>query len=171
MLMRPATPLSVLFLVAFALLLLSTISTPVIKGIPLASWKGTDFGVFGYCTGGNCSNIEIGYDTGTRQTHSLSRLHLTKDSAMNLYEVAANPDPLFSRSLPHQARLLAARRHASLSVVHTCHTSRRGPPHPHLLRARSRCTFPLASTLASLPAWPFHSYNSNLVGIITCILS
>jgi hypothetical protein len=62
--LRPATPLSVLFLVAFVLLLLSTLSTPVIKGIPLASFNGVDFGVWGYCGASNCSQIEIGYDTG-----------------------------------------------------------------------------------------------------------
>lgn len=63
--LRPATPLTVLLLAAFALLLLSVISTPVIKGIPLASFGGFDFGVFGYCkNGGDCSSIEIGYNTG-----------------------------------------------------------------------------------------------------------
>jgi hypothetical protein len=60
--MRPATPLSVLFLVAFALLLLSSLSTPVIKAIPLASHKGYTFGVWGYCNGDDCSKIGIGYD-------------------------------------------------------------------------------------------------------------
>ena len=60
--MRPATPLSVLFLAAFALLLLSTISTPIIKAIPIASHNGYTFGVFGYCQGSKCSSIKIGYD-------------------------------------------------------------------------------------------------------------
>jgi hypothetical protein len=62
--LRPATPLAVLFFTAFVLLLLSTLSTPVIKGIPLASFNGVDFGVWGYCSHANCSKIEIGYDTG-----------------------------------------------------------------------------------------------------------
>ena len=62
--LRPATPLAVLFFTAFVLLLLSTLSTPVIKGIPLASFNGVDFGVWGYCSGSNCTKIEIGYDTG-----------------------------------------------------------------------------------------------------------
>ncbi|QDS68342.1 hypothetical protein FKW77_010708 [Venturia effusa] len=61
--LRPATPLAVLFFAAFVLLLLSTLSTPVIKGIPLASFNGHDFGVWGYCTGSNCTHVEIGYDT------------------------------------------------------------------------------------------------------------
>lgn len=59
----PATPLSVLFLVAFVLLLLSTLSTPIIKSIPLASYQNVNFGVFGYCQGGTCSDIGIGYTT------------------------------------------------------------------------------------------------------------
>jgi hypothetical protein len=61
--LRPATPLSVLLLAAFVLLLLSVLSTPILKMIPLGSWQGIDFGVFGYCdqkTG--CTAIEIGYD-------------------------------------------------------------------------------------------------------------
>jgi hypothetical protein len=62
--LRPATPLSVLLLVAFVLLLISVISTPIIKQIPLASFGGVDFGVFGFCQGSTCSKIEIGYNTG-----------------------------------------------------------------------------------------------------------
>jgi hypothetical protein len=61
--LRPATPLSVLLFAAFALLLLSVISTPIISAIPLGSWEGIDFGVFGYCTPtSGCTPIEIGYD-------------------------------------------------------------------------------------------------------------
>ncbi|KZF20420.1 pali-domain-containing protein [Xylona heveae TC161] len=60
---RPATPLSVLLLAAFVLLLLSTISTPIIKAIPLATYNGVDFGVFGYCKGDQCSSIGVGYNT------------------------------------------------------------------------------------------------------------
>ncbi|KAK4102704.1 pali-domain-containing protein [Parathielavia hyrcaniae] len=60
--LRPATPLSVLLFAAFALLLLSILSTPIITAIPLGSWEGVDFGVFGYCNKDKCSEIEIGYD-------------------------------------------------------------------------------------------------------------
>lgn len=60
--LRPATPLTVLLFVAFVLLLISVISTPVVKGIPLASYHGVDFGVFGYC-GTKCSGIKVGYAT------------------------------------------------------------------------------------------------------------
>jgi hypothetical protein len=63
MMLRPATPLSVLFFAAFALLLLSALSTPVIKAIPIASFDGTNFGVWGYCKGGDCSGVKIGYKT------------------------------------------------------------------------------------------------------------
>jgi hypothetical protein len=62
--LRPATPLSVLLFAAFVLLLISVLSTPIIKQIPLASFGGVDFGVFGFCQGGTCSKIEIGYSTG-----------------------------------------------------------------------------------------------------------
>lgn len=64
--LRPATPLSILFFAAFVLLLLSTLSTPIIRGIPLATFKGVNFGVFGYCEpGSKCDGPMIGYDTGT----------------------------------------------------------------------------------------------------------
>ena len=63
-LLRPATPLSVIFFVAFVLLLLSTISTPVIHAIPLGARQGYNFGVFGYCKGDVCSKFQLGYTTG-----------------------------------------------------------------------------------------------------------
>ncbi|QIW99327.1 hypothetical protein AMS68_004845 [Peltaster fructicola] len=65
MLLRPATPLSVILIIAFALLLLSTLSTPIIKAIPLAVDQGWEFGVFGYCStsGTNCISPHIGYST------------------------------------------------------------------------------------------------------------
>jgi hypothetical protein len=51
--------------IAFALLLIAVISTPIIKPIPLGSFKGVTFGVFGFCKAdGECSPIELGYDTG-----------------------------------------------------------------------------------------------------------
>ncbi|AEO65047.1 uncharacterized protein THITE_56897 [Thermothielavioides terrestris NRRL 8126] len=60
--LRPATPLSVLLFAAFVLLMLSVLSTPIIRVIPLASWQGVDFGVFGYCDKNGCTSIGIGYD-------------------------------------------------------------------------------------------------------------
>lgn len=62
--LRPATPLSIILLVAFVLLLLSTLSTPTIKAIPLANFQGYNFGVFGYCKGNTCSGYKLGYNTG-----------------------------------------------------------------------------------------------------------
>ena len=62
--LRPATPLAVLLLVAFALLLISVLSTPIVKGIKLGSFQGVDFGVFGYCKGSRCSGATVGYDPG-----------------------------------------------------------------------------------------------------------
>lgn len=61
MLLKPATPLTILLLVAFALLLLSCLSTPIIKGIPLATFTDVDYGVFGYCQSDKCTNIHVGY--------------------------------------------------------------------------------------------------------------
>ncbi|OXV06326.1 hypothetical protein Egran_05906 [Elaphomyces granulatus] len=63
MLLKPATPLTVLLLITFVLLLLSVLSTPIIKTIPLARFKDVDFGVFGWCENAQCSGIHVGYDT------------------------------------------------------------------------------------------------------------
>jgi len=60
--LRPATPLSVLLFAAFCLLLLSVLSTPIIKAVPLGSFHDANFGVFGYCEKDRCSPIEVGYD-------------------------------------------------------------------------------------------------------------
>ncbi|KAK1758463.1 SUR7/PalI family-domain-containing protein [Echria macrotheca] len=60
--LRPATPLAVLLAAAFALLLLAVLSTPIIEAIPLGSFDGATFGVFGFCRDGVCSPIEVGYD-------------------------------------------------------------------------------------------------------------
>ncbi|KAL3426079.1 pH-response regulator protein palI/prr-5 [Phlyctema vagabunda] len=68
--LRPATPLTVLLFAAFVLLLISVISTPIVKGISLASFGGVDFGVFGFCKNGDCSNFEIGYNTASLFTDS-----------------------------------------------------------------------------------------------------
>ena len=62
--LRPATPLTILLFISFVLLLISVISTPIVHGIPLATFKGVNFGVFGYCKGSVCSGVRIGYNTG-----------------------------------------------------------------------------------------------------------
>lgn len=64
MMLRPATPLTILLFAAFCLLLIAVLSTPIIKGIPLARFGGVDFGVFGYCQSSTCSPFEVGYSTG-----------------------------------------------------------------------------------------------------------
>lgn len=64
MLLKPATPLTILLLVAFVLLLLSVISTPIVKNIPLATFDNVEYGVFGYCKSGKCTAIHVGYTTG-----------------------------------------------------------------------------------------------------------
>lgn len=63
--LRPATPLTILLVIAFALLLLSVLSTPIITGVPLGSFQDATFGVFGYCKSDGCSSISIGYKTGS----------------------------------------------------------------------------------------------------------
>ncbi|KAI1343340.1 pali-domain-containing protein [Xylariaceae sp. FL0016] len=70
--LRPATPLAILLFAAFALLLLSVLSTPIIKAIPLGTFQGINFGVFGFCDGDDCSSIEIGYDTSDKFTDTES---------------------------------------------------------------------------------------------------
>src|SRR5687768_1734782 len=65
MVLRPATPLSIVLFIAFAFLLLSVLSTPIIEGINIATFGGVKFGVLGWCsktTG--CSKISIGYNMG-----------------------------------------------------------------------------------------------------------
>ncbi|KAJ5710961.1 hypothetical protein N7488_005117 [Penicillium malachiteum] len=61
MLLKPATPLTILLLITFILLLVTCISTPIVKGIPLATYKDVDYGVFGYCDGDKCTGIHVGY--------------------------------------------------------------------------------------------------------------
>ncbi|KIV88215.1 hypothetical protein PV10_09132 [Exophiala mesophila] len=62
--LRPATPLTILLCISFVFLLLSVLSTPVIRAIPIATFAGVDFGVFGYCQPNNgCSGIRVGYTT------------------------------------------------------------------------------------------------------------
>ncbi|KAL7267751.1 hypothetical protein RUND412_009647 [Rhizina undulata] len=63
MFFRPATPLSVFLFAAFALLLLSVLSAPIIKAIQIASFGDISFGVFGYCVGSSCTGVRIGYNT------------------------------------------------------------------------------------------------------------
>ena len=77
--LRPATPLSILLFASFVLLLISTISTPIVKGIPLARNDGVNYGVFGWCPDvGACSGVQVGWNTGT-----WSWINKTADSDMS----------------------------------------------------------------------------------------
>ncbi|KAI9733402.1 MAG: regulator of ime2 [Cirrosporium novae-zelandiae] len=64
--LRPATPLSILLFAAFILLLLSVLSTPIIKGIPLASYEGTDYG--------QDKEDDADYDLSSSARHTLSSI-------------------------------------------------------------------------------------------------
>lgn len=82
--LRPATPLSVLLFAAFVLLLLSVLSTPIISAIPLGSWEGIDFGVFGFCTPNGCTPIEIGYDVRPLHANDFSLNAATRSTLSSL---------------------------------------------------------------------------------------
>lgn len=60
---RPATALSVILAIAFALELIAVLSVPVTRSITLCTYQNIQFGVFGYCdtSTNTCSNIGIGY--------------------------------------------------------------------------------------------------------------
>ena len=115
--LRPATPLSVLLFAAFVLLLLSVLSTPIISAIPLGSWEGIDFGVFGFCTPNGCTPIEIGYDVREYKPHpmlALSNTRLATQADLCIQDLympttfpsTPQPVPLFlAFSLSTQSRL------------------------------------------------------------------
>jgi len=93
--LRPATPLAIIFFLAFVLLLLSTISTPIIKAIPLGSYQGYDFGVFGYCKGDRCEGEQIGYTTGEMRKPA-RRNRLLRFTTIHILTASARR-PLFWR--------------------------------------------------------------------------
>ncbi|UKZ74082.1 hypothetical protein TrVFT333_001738 [Trichoderma virens FT-333] len=94
--LRPATPLTVLLGLAFALLLLSVLSAPIISVIPLGSFENVQFGVFGFCGPTGCSSVGIGYDIGsvipTRKNQAFdlpNSVRHTLSSILVLHPVAA----------------------------------------------------------------------------------
>ncbi|QPG97464.1 hypothetical protein C2857_006366 [Epichloe festucae Fl1] len=93
--LRPATPLSVLLFAAFIMLLLSVISIPVTKFVPLGENKNVKYGVFGYCQGDNCSKIGLGYPSGgvlsdeTQQFDLPSSVRHTLSAILVIHPVAA----------------------------------------------------------------------------------
>lgn len=70
--LRPATPLSLIFLVAFVFFLLASLSVPIVKNIPLGQHDDTVYGVFGFCKGDDCSDIGLGYSAADLETASNS---------------------------------------------------------------------------------------------------
>ncbi|KAK1255979.1 hypothetical protein MKX07_008238 [Trichoderma sp. CBMAI-0711] len=94
--LRPATPLTVLLGIAFALLLLSVLSAPIISAIPLGSSQDVQFGVFGFCRPSGCSSVGIGYDIASVLTDTKSSsfdlpggVRHTLSSILILHPVAA----------------------------------------------------------------------------------
>ncbi|KAL3475078.1 SUR7/PalI family-domain-containing protein [Aspergillus californicus] len=89
MLLKPATPLTLLLLIAFVLLLLSVLSTPIVKNIPLATFDNVEYGVFGYCKAGQCTAIHIGYTTEDIQNtgSSDSDFNLPSDARKSLSSI------------------------------------------------------------------------------------
>lgn len=61
---RPASALTVVLVVAFALQLIAVLSAPVTRAISLSSFKNIQYGVLGYCNTktGSCSSPGIGYN-------------------------------------------------------------------------------------------------------------
>ncbi|PHH51343.1 pH-response regulator protein palI/RIM9 [Ceratocystis fimbriata CBS 114723] len=81
--LRPATPLSLILVVAFGLLVLSVLSTPVIKGVPLGTFNDFDYGVFGFCHVDDCSGFQVGYKVSTDTTKE-SDFNLPSNTRNNL---------------------------------------------------------------------------------------
>jgi hypothetical protein len=140
--LRPATPLAVLFLVAFVLLLLSTLSTPIIKAIPLASWKGATFGVWGFCEGSKCSNISIGYSY--RKTTLRFSIPPRMRCRTIIFE-GLHTDCPFNRGAHtgrQLVRLLTSDHDKTLPLFDSHRPSGRCIPLPHMLRIVHRCALP-----------------------------
>lgn len=68
--LHAATPLTVVLVIALALLILSILSVPITGTIVLASNQSFKFGVFGYCNGDRCTPVVIGYDVAALDTNS-----------------------------------------------------------------------------------------------------
>ncbi|XWX02066.1 hypothetical protein V2A60_010098 [Cordyceps javanica] len=60
--LRPATPLTILFVAILGLLVVSIVSAPLASSIYLGKAGDTTYGVLGKCVGGRCSSASIGYD-------------------------------------------------------------------------------------------------------------
>jgi hypothetical protein len=107
--LRPATPLTVLLFTSFILLLLAVISTPIVKGIPIAKVQDVAFGVFGYCSPKECSGISVGYTTG-----------MDKCCSERLVNLLTAADGLFDGASDSNFSLPSSARHSlsALLIVH-----------------------------------------------------
>ena len=191
--LRPATPLSILFFAAFILLLLSTLSTPIIKAIPLATFENVDLGVFGYCQQNQCSGLHVGYNTGM----SISRCYpccVSGSSIRSILGVQLNSmvhqcETLLIRRLlassntdcsPHsrwglfhcrKLRLLSPFRNSTLALFHSYRSPHRCPPDSRLLRFICCRPFPLPCPLSTVPPWTPDPQHSDSTHLSACILS
>lgn len=157
MLLKPATPLTVLLLAAFALLLLSTLSTPIVKGIPLATHKQIDYGVFGYCKGDTCTNIHVGYSVGESQL----------SCALWLLPTLAN---LCSRQYPRRGRWLRPPVECSQIIVsHIDRASCRRFSNTGLSGSCGCLTFSRAVAFPALFTRPPHLVSTNPARLVTCV--
>lgn len=156
--LRPATPLAIIFLLAFVLLLLSTISTPIIKAIPLGSYQGYDFGVFGFCNGDACEGPQIGYNTGEQgcmaYTPEILSLLVRVWPAHWLTTSHRWPFPRRERR-----RLLVACDNTHQSLLNSYRASHCSATGSGLLFSGRRCAFPRAWALSSLPLGFTHPHH------------
>ena len=109
--LRPATPLTVLLVAAFGLLLLSSLSTPVIKAVPIATFQGVQFGVLGYCkSASDCKGPMVGYSTGTSSC-------IASCASASSLGTDCCPDGLFSTASDSDFDLPSSARHSLSSIL------------------------------------------------------
>ena len=145
--LRPATPLTILLLVAFVLLLLSVISTPVVKGIPLATFQGVNFGVFGYCQGSKCSGIRVGYTTSKFIGHRLNHADIVRWSV---------------RQHQRRCRLQPSVQRQTFSLLPIDRASCRSIPQPCLSRFGWRRSPSLPLALTAVPTRPLDTATTHI---------
>lgn len=103
----PALPLIIVIFVAFALLVVSVISAPIVKDIPIGSVNGVHFGIFGSCKQSTCSQYSVGYQSGNEHTffvfedcsmHSVTTLTVMNQRIMTKLLAAATPSVFLEMS-------------------------------------------------------------------------
>ena len=183
--LRPATPLTILYFIAFVLLVLATISTPIVKGIHLASFNHVDFGVFGYCTPSKCSNIDIGYSVGTfdpfehwegdrkrrlqtsvelRERRPATRLQSCGNRGTRLTTTTTSRFENTLWRCRRQQRLLPTLFDPIVPLLYPYRSPGGSSPDPHLLHSGSRRSPPCAFALSSIStghSHPVDTYSSH----------